>query len=44
MFLNEVVTVRLLITSAMVLGGVAVATIQTRSSREAQELQDEKEH
>ena len=44
MFLNEAVTFRLLITSAMVLGGVAVATIQTRSSHEAQELQEEKEH
>ena len=44
MFLNEAVTVRLLITSAMVLGGVAVATIQTRSGHEAQEQQDEKEH
>ena len=33
-FLNEVVSTRLLITSAMVLGGVAVATIQARSASE----------
>ncbi len=31
-FLNEAVTTRLLITSAMVLGGVAVATIHSRSA------------
>jgi len=33
-FLNEAVTARLLITSAMVLGGVAIATIQNRSASE----------
>ena len=33
-FLNEAVTARLLVTSAMVLGGVGIATIQARSASE----------